>query len=345
MAKLVFLCLALAPLFIHPGSAAPLLARPRDVPTPTPAIPPTSLTLSAQQQDYSAFDLGTNLLTPSSTITPLSTLPPQCSDATTASECPNAQYAAADVTYDDCGSSWTICRCDTANMTLDAAAARLGQVPVGLRRYVATVVVAPAPAKHAYTLVTGDIHIFGEPEVDAWVHEAGHAYDWASGTPLSGSQGWTDALAADTCVPDVYSQTSAGEDFAQMTVMMVYSLLHGGALPPGWSGDCMARQMAYMAAQPTFNKDDLFGNTCAIADSQYSRHVVPPPVVPTRIQPDFPAQLQPDAPLKSSLGLPGLAAAETSEEDGTKHDNSASALYVGHAKIVMIAGLVAGWLW
>jgi hypothetical protein len=40
-----------------------------------------------------------------------------------------------------------------------------------LRRYVATVALLEAPATRAYTLVSGDIHMFGDPQMDTWVHE------------------------------------------------------------------------------------------------------------------------------------------------------------------------------
>jgi len=56
-------------------------------------------------------------------------------------------------------------------MTMDTVADRLGRVPVGLRRYVATVVVLPDNTNHGYTLTTGDIHMFGDMAENTWIHE------------------------------------------------------------------------------------------------------------------------------------------------------------------------------
>ncbi|GLB44739.1 putative expressed protein [Lyophyllum shimeji] len=336
--KLVFL-LTLLSCLVGLGSAAPLRARPRD--PPPPAITPVPLRLTAQQDSFN-FDLSTTLVLPTSTMQPLQTVPPHCAMYNSLqSECPTS-FEAVNVTYDDCGDAWTVCRCSTANMTMDTAVERLGRIPVGLRRYVATVVVAPDTQTHAYTLTSGDIHMFGDTQVDSWVHEAGHAYDWATGSPLSGTPEWQKAIDSDTCVPDTYSATSAGEDFAQMTVMKVYSLIHENSLPEGWSLDCMSHQMDYMNGLPVFNKAELFGNTCAIAGSDpSSRHSTPPPVTPTRVQPDFPAQVQPNSPLKS-----GLAAVEDKgEKTPTNKDSAALSTYITDVKSVLFAGgAVLGWL-
>ncbi|KAJ7107070.1 hypothetical protein C8R44DRAFT_805204 [Mycena epipterygia] len=45
------------------------------------------------------------------------------------------------VDYEDFGDPFTVYRCDNANMTMDTIVDRLGRVPVGLRRFVATVVI------------------------------------------------------------------------------------------------------------------------------------------------------------------------------------------------------------
>ncbi|KAG6854180.1 hypothetical protein C0991_009832 [Blastosporella zonata] len=198
--KLVFLFSLVSSLL-----AAPLRFRQRD--TPAPAVTPVALNLTAQQSSFT-FDLGTTLVLSNSTVTPLTTVPPNCAIYTT--ECPSA-YQAVNVTYDDCSDAWTMCRCPTANMTLETAVERLGSVPVGLRRYVATVLVSPDVETHAYTLTSGDIHMFGDTEVNTWVHEAAHAFDWATGSPLSETTEWAQAIGNDTCVPDTYSTTDVAE--------------------------------------------------------------------------------------------------------------------------------------
>ncbi|KAG6877957.1 hypothetical protein C0993_001575 [Termitomyces sp. T159_Od127] len=198
--KLVFLFS-----FVSSLLAAPLRFRPRDA--PAPAVEPVPLKLSAQQDSFD-FDLADTLVLPNSILDTLQTVPASC--AAYASECTSG-YQAVNVTYDDCSDAWTICRCSTANMTMDTVVERLGRVPVGLRRYVATVIVSPDVETHAYTLTSGDIHMFGDTQVDTWVHEAAHAYDWASGTPFSQSAEWAEAVGNDTCVPDTYSATDVAE--------------------------------------------------------------------------------------------------------------------------------------
>ncbi|KAG6917845.1 hypothetical protein DXG01_000750 [Tephrocybe rancida] len=226
-------------------------------------------------------------------------------------------------------------------MTVELAVERLGRVPVGLRRYVGTVLVSPDKETHAYTLTSGDIHMFGDPEADTWVHEATHAFDWASGKPLSGTPEWEQAIGNDTCVPDTYSATSAGEDFAQMAVMKIFSLIHSDSLPDGWSLDCMSHQMQYMANLPLFNKGDLFGGSCAIAGSDpYSRHSKAPLVKPTRVQPNYPAQAQ-------TSGLtPVVAAAQGSPTPSStlKKDNAAPSFTSSWVAAFFAGGAVVGWL-
>jgi len=295
--KLVFI---LSIIFSAVNSAPLNLSRQVAVTDPSP------LTLKPQQAAFD-FTLASTLITPSSTLSTLSTIPPSCVPYNSADggECPT-YFLASNVTYDDCTDQWTICMCSSANMTIDNAVANLGQVPVGLRRYIATVLVLPGNTTRAYTLTNGDIHFFGLPEVDTWVHESGHAYDYAAGDPHSGSYGWSQALLSDSCVPDNYSATNAAEDFAQQVVLQVYSLLNNNALPDGWSPSCMSNQVAYMSSLPVFDKPSLFGNTCNIQPPDpFSRHSTPPPTPPPLRIPGTPPEPSstPTAgdPLHSSL--------------------------------------------
>lgn len=167
--KLVFLSALLSL-----GSAAPLRALRRRQTEPAPETSPSPwsvpLTIQAQHESF-GFDLGSSLNAPSYTVTPVSTIPSNCETYNALhSECPTA-FEAFDVTYGDCGDAWTVCRCNPANMTMDTVADRLGRVPVGLRRYVATVVVLPDNTNHGYTLTTGDIHMFGDMAENTWIHE------------------------------------------------------------------------------------------------------------------------------------------------------------------------------
>ncbi|KAJ7167665.1 hypothetical protein C8R46DRAFT_898687 [Mycena filopes] len=231
---------------------------------PSTLLLPALATLSQTAQlPGLTFNLSTPR--PADTVRALPTVPAACAKYTGAgTECPTTM-SAVNVSYDDCGSAWTICRCASANITLDASVDFLAHVPVGLRRYVGTVMVMPDTSAHAYTFPTsGEIHFFGICSQRTWIHESTHAADGALGITQGGvnSTAWAQAVGKDTCVPDTYAQTNLVEDLAQMSVVEVYRLLNN-ALPPGLSAGCMSHQLAYLATLPLYNVSTLFGNTCA----------------------------------------------------------------------------------
>ncbi|KAF5320659.1 hypothetical protein D9758_018217 [Tetrapyrgos nigripes] len=254
---------------------------------------PTSLALTPQETAF-AFDLGNNLVSVSSYVKPLD-LPTPCAAYTIpgdnlecppipGSNSPNGSMTAYSVFFDDCGAAFIVCRCDNANMSLDTIRDRLSRVPVGLRQYLASVVVLPGDEARAYTLRSGDVHIFGDAGVNIWVHESMHAYDFTilvPHHPLSDYSVWKRAIQADSCVPDDYSATNAVEDFAQMGVIKMYTLANNGALPEGMQAECMSNQLKFMDGVPLFNTTTLFGNTCFAdyGDNFGSKHSVPPPVL------------------------------------------------------------------
>ncbi|KAJ7107059.1 hypothetical protein C8R44DRAFT_805168 [Mycena epipterygia] len=164
-------------------------------------------------------------------------------------------------------------------MTMDTVVDRLGRVPVGLRRFVATVVILGGETQAYTNLSTGDVHLFGDCAMDTWIHEATHTFDSAARL-LSSSQGWAQAIGNDSCAPDQYSLTNRLEDFAQMGVIKVYMLLHNGYLPPGFRADCMSHQLDFMGTLPLYNATSLFGNTCRIQDGAAgARHSKTPAVL------------------------------------------------------------------
>ncbi|KAJ6610409.1 hypothetical protein B0H10DRAFT_2225049 [Mycena sp. CBHHK59/15] len=194
------------------------------------------LNQTAQLQGLT-FNLSTPL--PSSTIQPLSSVPASCAKYTGAGqECPTTMNA-VNVTYADCSSPWTLCRCASANITLDASVAFLAHVP-------------------------GEIHFFGICSQRTWIHESTHAVDGALGITQSGAADtlWAQAAGNDTCVPDTYAQSNLVEDLAQMSVVEVYRLLNN-ELPPGMSADCMSHQLAYLSSLPLYDANTLLGDTCA----------------------------------------------------------------------------------
>lgn len=140
-------------------------------PTPYKASRSSSpLTLTAQQDSFNFTLLPNYLPRATSSVTPLQTLPATCLANT---EC-TATITATNVTFSDCGSPWTICRCEGGKydpVSLDTAVDRLARIPVGLRRYIATIILLGDDSPHAYTLTTGEIHFFGDIGMDGWLHE------------------------------------------------------------------------------------------------------------------------------------------------------------------------------
>lgn len=193
-------------------------------------LPSLSSSLRPQATGYN-FDLEAALPPASNTVSPLSVLPTNCAAYVGGEECPSSSgMTAMAVTYEDCGDAFTICRCADANMAIDTVVDRLGRVPVGLRRFIATVFVLRDDETEAYTnLTTGDIHFFGDCAMDTWIHEvsrthclqftgmltskqATHTFDFASLDSVpSNSTAWQQAIAADTCVPDPYSRSNRVE--------------------------------------------------------------------------------------------------------------------------------------
>ncbi|KAF7311816.1 Conidiation-specific protein 13 [Mycena indigotica] len=263
----------------------------------------TPLSLAPQQADLGSFDLANSLPPPAYSVhaTTLAQLPPECAAVTPSTTLPSdignfsascsAEMTALSVTLEDCDTPYIICRCADAEMAMDALVDRLARVPVGLRRYAGTVIAlaATVPGPSAVTMSGASggasaTFCFGDCTMNVWIHEMTHALDMAdpgSAGWQSSAIGWSNALAADTCVPDTYSQTNAIEDFAQVSVLLIYKLLNGG-LPPGFYEDCMKHQLAYLSAMTPYNDSSLlFGNDCSIGP--LATHSSPPDVLdPTR---------------------------------------------------------------
>ncbi|EIN06297.1 hypothetical protein PUNSTDRAFT_127630 [Punctularia strigosozonata HHB-11173 SS5] len=214
-----------------------------------------------QSAAFTGFDL-LDIPAPPYRLSQLSDLPNECANLTgSGASCPSAMigYSAG---YDDCASPWTVCHCITSNITIIEAVEHLARIPVGLRRNIGTVMVFPGPMHTGTSFTVGrDMHFFGVCSQRAWIHNSVLVSD----NDHSTSQGWLDAVDADSCVPDTPSQTNSTEDFAQTGVLEVYRLLHGD-LPLGFSADCMANQLAYVGNLSLFNKTTLFGGTCGIVD-------------------------------------------------------------------------------
>ncbi|KAK0488313.1 hypothetical protein EDD18DRAFT_1466288 [Armillaria luteobubalina] len=243
------------------------------------AVYQRDLNLTAQASGLK-FDIP-NLIRPPSTTVSLPSIPSSCTKyAGTGKECA-ASMAAVNVTFADCGSPYTICRCSSANITLDDATDALARVPVGLRRHVGTVMVMPGGSAHAYTYTNnGEIHFFGVCSQRTWIHESTHAASGALGiNAASGNGSWAEAVSKDTCVPDNYAKTNLAEDLAQMSVVKVYSLLNNDTLPTGFTTDCMSNQWAFLDSLPLYNPETLLGGSCSFEpNNAKAQHSIAPAV-------------------------------------------------------------------
>ncbi|EIM86333.1 uncharacterized protein STEHIDRAFT_157835 [Stereum hirsutum FP-91666 SS1] len=230
-----------------------------------------TLSNTAQTSGFSTFDLLSIPGPQSRTFTALPTIPSLCASYTSSSSECTATMQAFNITLGDCGSSWTMCRCTDADISLEEAVDHLARVPVGLRRNVGTVFIMKDSSAHAYT-EAGDIHFFGVCSQRTWVHESTHASDHGH----SSSEEWINAVDGDSCVPDSYAQSNYVEDFAQVSVLQVYQQ-YFGELPTPYTADCMQNQLAYMKNLSLYANDTLFGETCAFQDDWSSPvHTVAP---------------------------------------------------------------------
>ncbi|KAG7443719.1 uncharacterized protein BT62DRAFT_934670, partial [Guyanagaster necrorhizus] len=234
-----------------------------------------ALNLTAQESSLK-FDIP-NLIRPQSNTTSLSSVPSPCMKHTGSGKECTASMDAVNVTFADCGSPYTICRCSSA--TLGDATDALTRVPVGIRRYIGTVMVMPGSSAHAYTYTNNvEIHFFGVCSQRTWIHESTHA---ASGAlrinAATGNGSWEEAVSKDTCVPDTYAKTDLSEDLTQMSVLKVYSLLNNNTLPPGFTIDCLSNQWAFSDGLPLYNPETLLGSSCSFEpDNAEASHNIAP---------------------------------------------------------------------
>ncbi|KAJ7030245.1 hypothetical protein C8F04DRAFT_1367631 [Mycena alexandri] len=248
-----------------------------------PSLPP--LTLNAQASGF-GFDLY-SALSPasSSTLTNLLDLPGVCAPFVgPEQECTTHNMTATNITFEDCGDPFTVCRCSDATMSVDTIVDRLGRVPVGLRCYIGVVFALNGSTRpSAYTLTTGDMHLRGNCEMDVWIHEASQSFDFAPDTAHSSAPGWSEAIANDTCVLDIYSLTNEVEDFAQMSVMRIYMLLYNGHLPPLprglHGGNIVLIQIGRDTSPPTLDRARVFTTVATAFASEPTASVAANPGV------------------------------------------------------------------
>jgi len=169
------------------------------------------------------------------------------------------------VIYDD-GPRILVCICNNSYMNFTAMAFREGQVPLSLRSSVATIIAGSEGKGGGASCVFNDLNFFGEFVPNVFIHESGHALDFAQGNMygsfgLSGTQEWSDAIDQSVCVPDPYAKSNEIEDWAQNSVLRYWAKVLGYPYDNNIT-QCMTPQlkfaMAALPETPAFNVLDSF---------------------------------------------------------------------------------------
>jgi len=155
------------------------------------------------------------------------------------------------VIYED-GPRILVCICDKAFMNLTGMAYREGQVPLAVRSSVATITAGSEGKGGGAWCTFSDIAFFGDFVPNVFLHESGHALDFAQGNMygsmgISGTNEWSTAIDQSSCVPDGYAKTNEVEDWAQNTVLRYWAKQQNKP----WDNDetsCMKAQLKYAMA-------------------------------------------------------------------------------------------------
>ncbi|PRP80736.1 hypothetical protein PROFUN_11476 [Planoprotostelium fungivorum] len=169
------------------------------------------------------------------------------------------------VVYED-GPRILVCICNNAFMNLTGMAYRQGQVPIAVRSSVATITAGSDGKGGGAWTTFNDIAYFGDFMPNVFIHESGHALDFAQGN-MYGSMGlseadqWHSAIDSSSCVPDNYAKTDEAEDWAQNTVLRYWAKVLGKP----WDNDetsCLKDQLKYameaLPERPAFDVKSAF---------------------------------------------------------------------------------------
>ncbi|CAF2605805.1 unnamed protein product [Rotaria sp. Silwood2] len=124
-------------------------------------------------------------------------------------------------------------------------ATHMGMCPYKIRRYDQGMVAASRGIGSGAGS-SGDVIVFfgANMRVTVFIHESAHSLDRGS----SASNAWHQAVSKDSCVPDVYADTSYAECFAQVAVIWTYLVGTGRSKNFGGSQFvCMKHQLEFMA--------------------------------------------------------------------------------------------------
>lgn len=191
-----------------------------------------------------------------------------------------------------CSVSWTFCRHHNASLSQIDMIDLFGRLPVHERQWVRHVIAVPgggsAYMSSADVVFQGPV---GTPSV--FQHEVGHAVDfYKNSVRSSGTSTFLNAINADTCVPDAYSNSNEIEDYTQVGVLAMYEIVNPGGLDPiGANWRCLLNQKI---ALDGFQRSDMIpGGTCA---RRWANDVV------VKMGPAVPGRKR-DAPVSSTDGL------------------------------------------
>lgn len=165
-------------------------------------------------------------------------IPQDCKDIAQSKNLQAIDVEVYDVHYDDCDTPWILCHHKDSVHPVAYMMDRFGRVPVRARTYVRHVLDLPdhqTDGTYAFS-ENNNIALMNKADdmLGVLIHEVAHSLDglkvFHKEGPLSESKLWSDAYAADSKVPDEYSQTSFAEDVAQNTLVAAYDLNVPGGL-------------------------------------------------------------------------------------------------------------------
>ncbi|KAK5659456.1 hypothetical protein OQA88_657 [Cercophora sp. LCS_1] len=193
-------------------------------------------------------------------------IPQKCLEEAKYNNLDPSAFSVRDVWYSDCLAAWTICRHNDASESWDSIINTLSQVPVGMRQFIANLVILPSsvpssPSAVAYT--RGSVLVFTPSffKLGVLFHEITHILDttapslqraivergYAEGTPFSRTALWTWAVANDTAVPTPYARSTLQEAFADAGRWAMSDMVSKDGLEAfstGWEG-CRHQIRAY----------------------------------------------------------------------------------------------------
>ncbi|KAH8680729.1 hypothetical protein BX600DRAFT_504484 [Xylariales sp. PMI_506] len=175
---------------------------------------------------------------------PAQNLPKWCIDQANEYNLPLYNVEAKDVYFDDCEEPWAICRYSNATESWDTIQTRFGRVPVGMRQFLANVLILPeglAKTVSAYTNSQKLSQTYGAGyfKTGVMLHEFSHILDLIAlqaplgipaGTPYSSTKYFLDAFNNDSAVPTDYSRTTLQELFADTGRWGTFGKMHAGGL-------------------------------------------------------------------------------------------------------------------